>query len=195
MPLYLCEVCNFSTKIKTQYKQHLLTKKHSRNIKELGCDSENIDFSYISGSTKEHKMGAQGSTREHATQKPIFFCERCNNGFSSYKILLRHQKKYCNEIACQSIDKKTEVEELKNIIKEEREEHKREKEKLYKYIDKLIEKAGYTINNTQNITLNNFGNEDLSHITDKQTYCFFWDSKMIENVHFNDEKPENKILR
>ena len=202
MPLYSCEACNFSTKIKTQYKQHLGTKKHSRNIKETSPVLETTKIPDSEGSTKEHKYrksGAQRSTKEHATQNPIFPCEHCNKGFSSFKILSRHQKLYCSEILQNPVYKKTEVEELKNIIKEEREEHKREKEKLYQYIDKLIEKAGYTINNTQNITLNNFGNEDLSHITDKVKtdlikLPFGMIPKMIEYVHFNNEKPENKNI-
>ena len=202
MPLYLCEPCNFSTKIKTQYKQHLCTKKHARNTKEPTPILENSKISDQKGSTKEHKYrksGAQRSTKEHATQNPIFSCEYCNKGFSSFKILSRHQKLYCSEISQKSLDKKTELEELKTMIKEEREEHKKEKEKLYQYIDKLIEKAGYTINNTQNISLNNFGNEDLSHITDKVKtelikLPFGMIPKMIEYVHFNNEKPENKNI-
>ena len=53
--------------------------------------------------------------------------------------------------------------------------------------------------NQQNIKLNNYGSEDLSHITD-----FFKTNllglphgmipKMIEAVHFNSEKPENKNI-
>ena len=56
-----------------------------------------------------------------------------------------------------------------------------------------------TINNTQNIQLNSYGNEDLSHITDllknellKIPYAMI--PKLIEAVHFNDEKPENKNI-
>ena len=121
MPLYSCEACNFSTKIKTQYKQHLLTKKHARNTEQTTPILEIPKIPDQKGSTKEHKyrkMGAQRSTKEHATQNPIFSCEYCNNGFSSYKILVRHQKMYCSEISQKPGYKKTEVEELKNIIKE-----------------------------------------------------------------------------
>jgi len=202
MPLYSCDHCNFSTKIKTQYKQHLITKKHIRNIKGISCEIEIIEKSVKKSSTKEHKSikrRAQKSTKEHATQNPIFPCVHCKSDFSSYAILSRHQKKHCPEILQKSENKEIELEELKYIIKEEREEHKREKEKLFQYIDKLIEKAGYTINNTQNITLNNFGNEDLSHITDKVKtdlikLPFGMIPKMIEYVHFNNEKPENKNI-
>ena len=51
----------------------------------------------------------------------------------------------------------------------------------------------------KNIQLNNYGSEDLSHITNqlktemiKMPYGMI--SKMIEHVHFNDEVPENKNI-
>ena len=72
---------------------------------------------------------------------------------------------------------------------------------FYKHIEKLIEKTGNITNiqNTQNIKLNNYGNEDLSHISDslktdllKLPYGMI--PKMIEEVHFSDDKPENKNI-
>ncbi len=82
------------------------------------------------------------------------------------------------------------------------EEHKKEKDKLYKYIDKLIDKTGdtnITIDKQMNnqIKLNNFGEEDLSHITDDDkmkmlTLPYGMIQNMIEKVHL---KPENKNIR
>ena len=53
-------------------------------------------------------------------------------------------------------------------------------------------------NNTQNIQLNNYGKEDMSHISDtlktqllKIPYGMI--PKMIEAVHFNDHVLKNKI--
>ena len=86
--------------------------------------------------------------------------------------------------------------EKKNLI----EQHQREKEMLYKQIDKLLEKVGHTTNNIQNnIILNNFGKEDLSHINnDFKAYLLKgpWTMipRMIEKVHFDDKKPENKNI-
>jgi len=34
MPVYSCERCLFTTSIKSQYNEHLLTKKHNRLINE-----------------------------------------------------------------------------------------------------------------------------------------------------------------
>ena len=72
------------------------------------------------------------------------------------------------------------------------------KDKLYNQVSSLIDKVGDT-NIQNNIILNNFGKEDLSHITDalkdellKIPYCAI--PKMIEAIHFNDEKPENKNI-
>ena len=52
--------------------------------------------------------------------------------------------------------------------KKMRKQFEREKNKLYNQIDKLIDKAGdTTITTTNNIQLNNFGEEDTSYINDK----------------------------
>ena len=70
--------------------------------------------------------------------------------------------------------------------------------------------AGNNINNTMNnnqinnidnskkIDIHNYGEEDLSHITDHDYKEMLKDpfsalSKLINAIHFNDLKPENKI--
>ena len=40
MVLYECEVCNFSSKIRTHFKRHLKTKKHMNNTKNLCSEVE-----------------------------------------------------------------------------------------------------------------------------------------------------------
>jgi len=77
-----------------------------------------------------------------------------------------------------------------------------ERSHLYKQIEKLLDKVGNTtINNNQtnNIQLNSYGKEDLSHITDGLktnllTMPYGMIPKMIEAVHFNDRKPENNNI-
>ena len=69
-----------------------------------------------------------------------------------------------------------------------------------KKIDYLITRVGNTtINNTQNIQINSYGNEDLSHITEqlktellRSPYLMI--PKFIEQVHFNSNKPENQNI-
>ena len=77
----------------------------------------------------------------------------------------------------------------------------KEKDKLYKQIDELIQKVGDTTNNVQNnIILNNYGNENVEHLTDTIKNAFLKIPygaipKMIKSVHFNDEVPENKNIK
>ena len=52
------------------------------------------------------------------------------------------------------------------------------------------------INNTQNIIINNFGNEDITHVTKKQILRALRMNKecpveLVKLIHFNTEKPEN----
>ena len=76
----------------------------------------------------------------------------------------------------------------------------KEKLDLYKKMDKLLDKVGNTTNiQTNNIQLNNYGKENLSHITDKiktklisQPYGAI--PKLIEMTHFNEEIPENQNI-
>ena len=51
-------------------------------------------------------------------------------------------------------------------------------------------------NNTQNIIINNFGNEDISHVTKKQILRALRMNKecpveLVKLIHFNNDKPEN----
>ena len=88
----------------------------------------------------------------------------------------------------------------KEKIQKENEKFKKEIIELHQKIEKLIEQKGNTtiINIDKQINLNNYGNEDLSHITN----CFKDNllkvqqaiPKMIEEVHFSDKKPENKNI-
>ena len=84
------------------------------------------------------------------------------------------------------------------------EENQKEKEKLYDYIEQLIDKTGDTNINIENqtnnqIILNNFGKEDMTHITDKFMQRLFsipyvGVQKLIEKVHFSKKKQENKNI-
>ena len=125
-------------------------------------------------------------------KKKPFFCENCGVEFSYRTHLYRHLKKSCK--------KRDEISELKSIIYK----NEKEKQKLYNYIEKLIEKTGDTNINIENqtnnqIILNNFGHEDISHISDKfmqklLSIPYVGVQKLIEKVHFSKKKPENKNI-
>ena len=178
MPLYICEPCRFSTKIKTHKVRHDKTAKHLRLCKEV----KPIISPTMVNEIKEPK--------EPKKSPPLFNCDFCDSKFVSYANKRRHELHRCKNTNSNE-NLKIEIHHLKN-----------EKKRLYKQIEKLIEKAGNTtINNTQtnNIKLNSYGQEDLSHITDtfkteliKIPYGMI--PKLIEAVHFNKNKPENKNI-
>ena len=148
---------------------------------------------------KDHFGPFLGDEETNLGPQKDHFCDLCEKVFKNKTHLYRHQKHYC-KIARKE---QKEIIDLKIVI----EENKIEKEKLYQYIEQLIEKTGDTINienqttnnQTNPITLNTFGNEDISHITDsfkmqmlKLPYGMV--QRMIEKVHFNKNKPENKNI-
>ena len=222
MPLYECSLCNISTKIKTHYNRHLKTQKHIRNVNEYQASKEeNILFEpqkttnnhnepqikksifsekekYIFNNLNQNiEKSCFSNKNEENLNKTRFICDLCNKELSTKSHLLRHKKKYCT--------KSKDIEEtkiLKNMLAEQKNLFEEERKHLYKHIETLLDKVGdTTINNTQhnNIQLNSYGNEDLSHITDtlksnllKMPYAMI--PKLIEAVHFSKDKPENKNI-
>jgi hypothetical protein len=205
---YECKICDYKTSILTHYNKHLKTKKHNKNQEKYGVkpvDQVKIEQKTDKKRTFGEKNGQKtDSKRTFSSKKVINVCKYCEKEFSSRQTLLRHEKKYCKnkEDLTTKLDIQAEIIER---LEEEKREYKKEKEKLYKQIEELIKKAGNTTihhgstitNNT--INLNSYGKEDLSHITDSfKTQLikgpFGMIPKMIEAVHFNDKKPENKNI-
>jgi hypothetical protein len=184
MPLYTCELCKFSSKLKSNHKRHLNTAKHKRNLEQ----SLPIEKKRAKKSQKEPEKSQKEP--EKSQQILEYHCKFCNEQFKTFANKRRHELHRCDH----------------NALNYKKLYNKSEKEKteLYKKIEKLLDKVGNTThiqNNTatQNIQLNNYGREDMSHITDniknsllKMPYGMI--PKMIEAVHFNDCKPENKNI-
>jgi hypothetical protein len=83
-------------------------------------------------------------------------------------------------------------------INELKKEMAKQKKELMKQIELLLSKVGNTTIN--NIQINSYGNEDMSHITDKVKtdllkIPYGAVPKLIEFVHFNSEKPENTNIK
>jgi len=108
-----------------------------------------------------------------------------------------------NETQIKKLEKA--MEKQKKDMETQCKEMETQKKEMAKQIELLLTKVGNnytTINNTNtntnnnNIQLNNYGSEDLSHITDAlKTYLlripFGGIQRLIENIHFNKDKPEN----
>ena len=224
MPIYLCEHCNFSSKLKGDYKRHLESQKHKNAITSEGIKN-----------TKEHKKNTKEhkkNTKEHKrTQKKKYICDHCDEEFFSFPSKRRHELHFCKmspyveekkekekmekekELYQQTIKVATLTNDNKyksnEIVKLEK-----EKEKLEKKVDKLTNKIGNTITNniqtnstctntstsTNNIKINSYGKEDVSHITDafktemlKIPYGAI--PELIKAIHYNDQKPANQNVK
>ena len=192
---YNCIICKYQTNLKANYTRHLNSKKHIKQSNKLETPKEvheKMTTNDHKMTTNDHKMTTNDhkmTINEKTNNDKI--CVFCGKNFSSKAHKRRHELHYCkknNEYVNDSL--------LIQLKKE-----KKEKEKLYKHIESLLEKVGDTINNntinqTNNIVLNNYGNEDLSHITSQVLDKLITaPCQMINNltkmIHFNNDKPEN----
>ena len=184
MVLYCCKHCNFSSKLIGNYKKHLNTKKHARNINP----NYSIEGEMALKTQKDPKKTQKDPEKTQKDPKrpsKKFICIYCNELFSTYAHKRRHELHRCKLMP--EVEKK--IKEKDKIIA-----------KLEKRVDKLTDRIGNTTNiqnnNTNNIKINSYGDEDLSHITDAFKTSLLSGPyvaipKMIEAIHFNDDKPEN----
>jgi len=195
MVLYNCECCNFASNLKSNYNRHLKTKKHIDN-----------NTNYVISMVKSQKEPEKSQKEPEKSQKEPkksqqnyeksekFYCEFCFELFTTFANKRRHELHRCKH--------NTNINKLLN-------EKNKQIKKLEKTVDKLIDKAGNTtinhiqsnqLNQQNNIKINNYGDEDLSHITDffktqliKGPYGAI--PKMIKAIHFNSDKPENNNIK
>ena len=203
MSSYKCDICNFSTNLKSNYERHLKTTKHQKRIIENDNNSLLKKQKRIKNPPKPSKT-LQNSLQNPPVNDKVFGCKYCGKEFSRKDNLRRHIENRCKAASENVYYKKMFIEMKNELIKE--------KQDFKKQISLLLEKVGNTTNNTthnttnntttnitQNIQLNSYGSENMKHITDslktqmlKIPYHMI--PKMIEAVHFNDDMPENKNI-
>ena len=163
---YNCELCKYKTNHQTNYKKHLTSNKHKKNEEELN-------------------------------KKP-FSCKYCGQMYHHKQSVNKHIKYSCTK------NKDEDLKELVRLLNDKLENKDKQIETQNKQIEKLKGKLEININtnivnNIQNITLLSYTETDISHLTDTdyitciktRNGCVV---KMIEKVHFNPKKPENRNL-
>jgi len=195
MVLYKCKCCNFETKLKTDYTRHLKTKKHGRNINPDYSIEKEIALKTPKDPKKTPKDPKKTPKDPKRPQKNKHFsCIYCYETFTTYAHKRRHELHKCKEMPLKDIT-------IQNLKKETNEKNKKI-EKLEKKVDKLTDRIGNTTNiqtnhTNNNIKINSYGQEDVSHITEAFKTSLLSGPygaipKLIEAIHFNDTKPENK---
>ena len=107
MKLFICEPCNFSSKLKTDLNRHLNTKKHFTNS---DCS--------LSAMVKTQKDPEKTQKDPEKTQKdPPFLCDYCISKFSSYAHKRRHEIHRCKETPSTM---KYKIHKLEKVRKENR---------------------------------------------------------------------------
>ena len=184
MPIYECFHCNYQTKYKSDFSKHLKTKKHRVNT-EMNPENPK-DLMGLNQNEPKMNQNEPVNLQKDVKKYP---CDYCHESFNTIPSKRRHELHRCKKNG--------------NISSSLLKKQERQIKKLEKQIELLLTKVGNnytTINNTNtntnNIQLNNYGSEDLSHITDAlKTYLikhpFGAIQQLIEKIHFNRDKPEN----
>ncbi len=141
--LYNCDICNYNTYKKTDYKRHLLTAKHQKNENATKCyiknekNENNNLLNHICSCGKQYKH--RTSLCKH--KKICKFIDKEENA-NTENIIVDHNKNNLENLVVQLI---TENNEIKNTLLKENKE-------LREQIGELIPKIG---NNNVNNTVNN----------------------------------------
>ena len=193
---------------KMNTNEHKMNTKNTENSEKTAKNSEKITTNF--GDLDDLDENTEKSP-ENLVEKPIkskkktteplvemlklideenkYVCDCCFNSFKTHASMRRHELHFCKD----RLSKEDMAKEIRKLNKE--------KDKLYKQIDEWIQKVGDTTNNVQNnIILNNYGSENINHLTDAIKSAFLSIPygaipKMIKSVHFNDEVPENKNIK
>ena len=171
MPHYTCDLCEFSTILKGNYKLHLTSKKHLENIEK------NTVYFKCKYCDKQYKH------RQSVTKHIKYSCTKNNNEDLLELVRLMNLQ----------------IEQQKNDFDDKL---KIQEKQIQKLKNKLDIKGSFNTNSNNgnntvtNITLNNYRNTDVSHLTDADYMkcvkkVFFCVLEMIQKVHFNPDKPEN----
>lgn len=190
MTNYNCEICNFTTKLKSNYTRHLNTKKH--NSKIINNDSKVIQsYPKVIHEKKTVIHGYPNVIQKNELKIKKYVCKYCSKSFKYASGLSKHKKK-CEKTV--EIDKQLEL-QAKEI------------EELKELVDKLLNNSKQThitkvegdntTNINQYIILNAFGKEKTDYINPVEIKNLIQHEpmnsvpKLLREIHFNDKHNEN----
>ena len=192
MPVYICIDCNFSSKLKGDFKRHLLTKKHTNMIKNppLIQNEPKMNQNEPKMNQNEPKMNQlkMVNTNINIIDNKLHKCCYCDELFNTIPSKRRHELHRCKS---NTNIKNKYIEKLENKVAK-----MSNKISNINNIQNNIDNIN-NVSNVHNIQINSYGKEDISHISDsfktemlKIPYGAI--PQMIEVIHFNNKKPENK---
>jgi len=199
MELLSCELCCFRTDIWQHLERHNNTNKHKLQL----ITKNNNPKTTVEQQNDTPKTTVSTKKVEPVKGKEKILCKYCDKSFSFRQAMNRHIKYSCEKSKDEDLK---ELVRLMNsqLVQQRNEIHQQNNriETQSKQIEKLMGKleinynSNNTINNIQNITLLNYKDTDVSHLTkDDYKKCIkrvcFCVMSLIEKIHFNPNKPEN----
>ena len=190
--IYICKRCDYQTDRLSNFKSHINRKNICDDLKKSGFSTQEL-LDDLNKFLMDEK------------NKQKYVCKYCKKNFLTSDKKYRH-KKICKEnkgvehknsgnidLNLKLLDKINELEEkIKNI----------ENQKPIIQNNYNTYKNSYKYNDNKNITnnLNNFGEENLKHISfdDLTQYSIGMNdgfTKFIESIHFNKDIEENMNIR
>jgi len=130
-----------------------------------------------------------------------FKCNRCYARFQSNQNLTTHLNRKTPCIVKKSEPEEIELRIMFEHLREDNEKIKIEVEQLRKQSSKPsnVNTTNHNINTINNITINSYGKEDMTHITDAMfKICFQHMQKSVETMfdmkHFSQKRQENSNM-
>ena len=194
--MYRCKRCGYSTAIRCNLKSHFNRKKKCPNTYS-DMDVSVLKQEFINGESKmnpnEPKMNPN-EPKMNPNEPKKYSCKFCKKTYSTNSHMNRHMKK-CSKVDLTSNDKV--IKYIRGIEKE--------KKKMMKEIEKLMDKVGTTnntmtnsnnVNMQQNITINSYGKENLEYLTSDYltsllSIPYRSIPSLVKKIHFNPHHPEN----
>ena len=207
MPIYKCDICNYTAKTKSNLNKHLKTKNHKQNEIIFNNSKNKIKIDTSSTPKRHSSITYENNNKYEKNQ-----CVYCNSIFSRGNSLTRHLKTCSvkkkldeeNELKDQLKLKDKEMENYK-LLKEKEINNYKQKEEHYKkeieYYRKLLENAGNILFqksiSTINFVSNSYNTAPKIEILEGNKIKLLENNhnKLIELIMYNhNHKKLNKFI-
>lgn len=208
MTNYKCQRCGYTTNRKSNFKNHLnrkypckpkpssdIEKNNENKIKQCNND---VYTSLLK--KKKPKVSQKRLTVSQTSARKClknFECSYCFKKFTTRQAKFKHEKDRCKQ-------KPSNIDDLSKQLKKKDILINKLVEQVEKLLSKNIESLNCNINSnnkiTNNIMVNNYGEENLDYITNKvlkrlASYPASAIPKLIAMKHFNPKYPENHNIK